>query len=76
MKKKYVKERLKRYGHTLIAPSWYKGKKVEKSVLFRTFDKQGICFQFYVDWGKEYASLQMLSDIMVHDAIDASYMFF
>lgn len=76
MSKSEIRDALKKRGFTVIASSWFFGDPEEESVLFNAYDEQGTCHKFFVHWGHKYARRQMLSNIMIHDATDVSWMFF
>ena len=82
MTKKEIKDILKEHGYKMITPSWYAGKKAEKSAIFTAYDKGGTVFHFFVNWGgtsyshKPYALRQMVSNICIHEKLDVTSMFF
>ena len=76
MGKAEIRDALKKHGLTAIAKSWYFGEPEEKSVLFNAYDEQGTCYRFFVNWGGRYARKQILSNIIIHDATDVTWMFF
>ena len=73
MTKQEIRDVLKKHGYTVIAKSWYFGDPSEKSVIFNAYDEQGTCYRIFVNWGGKYARLQMLSDIVIHDATDIKW---
>jgi len=77
MKKKEIKEILKKYDYKMIGPSWFRGKKKEKSALFNTYDNTGNCYRWFVNWesSKVYANRQLLSNCSIHKMTDVSFMF-
>ena len=76
MKKKQVSEVLKGKGFKMIKRSWYVGDPADKSVLFNGYDDCGTPYQFYINWGKQFARRQLYSTVTVHDTLDITHWFF
>ena len=72
--KAFVKEALKKNGYTLISPSFFVGE--NKTFLFNAYDKYGNPYSFFLDIDGQYASIQTLSAVMVHEAHEVNYIFF
>lgn len=72
--KAFVKEALKKNGYTLISPSFFVGE--NNTFLFNAYDKYGNPYSFFLDIVVQYATIQSLSAVMVHDAHDANFIFF
>lgn len=73
--KKRIKEILKEHGETMIAPSWFLGEARSEDVIFRTYDKNGSCYEYYLSKFSKFARRQSLNAVMIHERLNVDYMF-
>ena len=64
MTKQELKELLKEHGYTMITKSFYSG---IHGVLANCYDGYGECWKIYVAHHKQFATLQALSDVCIHE---------
>lgn len=72
--KTFVKEALKKSGYTLISPSFFVGE--NNTYLFNAYDKYGNPYSFFLDIDGQYATIQTLSCVTVHEAREVNFIFF
>ena len=74
MTKKEVKALLAKQDFKMIPPSWFK---VKTSVIFTAYDEYGICWHFFIDFKRRWASREMMSYIATKSKeINATWMFY
>lgn len=73
MKKKEIKEILRRYKYKMVPHSWYV---TEDCAIFYASDDCGMCHQFYVNWEFKKARRRMLAADVIFNDISVAYMFF
>lgn len=71
--KNTIKNVLKKYGFTMIDKSFFMDD--DTSCIFNMFDRNGSCYHVFIYFLINHATMNYLSDVMLHEKTDISYMF-